>query len=1168
MIRCSSARQCLLLGIMLVVSVGLASSTMAQTDLKEWRKSRPQVKIPVVRPDRGTLSDLGPEAVERAQILSDRNHEIHQLLGGRHVSRLSQQWLAERGLGAAASLEPTLDKAELVTDILRVLIIRIGFENDRSGDLTSVTTTGDFQLEPDPSVRIDPPPHNRDFFMAHLFGLSEYYRIQSGGRLQIQGRVLPEGQNDCYKLSDIADYGPGEDGGWTVPMLETLVRDMLVAADEGTLADGDVSMADFDDDNPLTYVILVHAGADWQTDINRDSPNDIPTFFVTLGEPQALVSIDSETGEPGQISECSIIPETTTQDDFVGSIAGALYHEFGHALGLPDVYDTSTGLPAVGLWDLMDSGPNLIAAIGFPHPTIPDSFETELVAGVLPPSLSAWSRWFLGWLKLGQLTGNDQDIHLPAVQVPVSDYFSWYRGSSINGDPFDFSPAYPQAIIAGASPREFVLIENRWVPEFAADLPDETGIGFVRDDETNVLLYMGGDYDPLFGAFRNTGMYDYFMPAGGLLAWHVNQDRILERLPYNTINAGGEGLRLIEADGIQDVGVFESFVLGFYGSHRDPFPSGTSDHLLPEGAPSARAWDASWTGAELHDISAATATMTFQGRILPLAPQSPWRLPPVDGTGTPRTLDPETLTPWNLNQQPVLIAGSKNVSTSEDDDGSPWLFGWKTDGSSVANTPADGPDFSVLELGSELAGPPLVVDEPLGTEELLILALKDGTLLAMPSTITGSQWVPQWSLDVADNLKTAPALLRHVVDDRLLCPIDGTTLVTVGLNGVQVGEAIDLVVVAGENPGTIRGPLVVANAEGSQAMVTTSDAWFIIGGAVTSWGWFPESLQGDAPLSVVTLTSAADDHIVISGEGGETLVITLTAAGEAKPVTHDLGLDGQTVLASAVADLDADGSNDLILVTETSIHAFNRNLAPLTGWSVTLLDQFPLDGDTGFAGGIIVFDGDGDGINEVWATTDGGHLIAFDARGNRLPRTPFLWADRGISRAIVGDAGELGRILWLADPGGRERAGLGQTAVHGAIVGFLTPAAAGKSSNTSEWLGPAGGPRRNGPVGEPIAIAGSPGEDEQDRFIIYPNPARGDHAVFRFWAEAEGQARVTVFNIEGEIVGRVTDTVSAGAVAELNWALGNLAPGVYLCRFEVPGVAGTVTRTERLAVER
>ena len=87
---------------------------------------------------------------------------------------------------------------------------------------------------------------------------------------------------------------------------------------------------DYDDDDPNTYVIFAHAGGDLQSNLvwtpgSPDySPNDIPTFFVTLGEAQALASIDSETGESGSLRECSVIPETTTQDGFKGSIAAAL----------------------------------------------------------------------------------------------------------------------------------------------------------------------------------------------------------------------------------------------------------------------------------------------------------------------------------------------------------------------------------------------------------------------------------------------------------------------------------------------------------------------------------------------------------------------------------------------------------------------------------------------------------------------------------------------------------------------------------------------------------------------------------------------------------------------------------------------------------------------------
>lgn len=1144
--------------LLTLLALGLGGAPAAAEDLARWREGRPQTRVPVVRPAEAGPADRSPEQRERAEILSERNHRIHAMLGSRHVSRLSQELLARRGLGAGRTLA---DAAKTTgTDTLRVLIVRIGFETDRSGDLTSVTTDGDFQLTPDPSVRIDAPPHNRDFYMAHLYGLSEYYRIQSGGRLQIQGRVLPEGQDDCYKLSDIADYAPGEDGFWDVPMLERLVRDMLTAADEGTQADGDVSLADFDDDDPLTYVILVHAGADWQTDVNRDSPNDIPTFFVALGEPQALTSTDSETGLPGAISECSIIPETTSQDGWLGSIAGALYHEFGHALGLPDVYDTTTGLPAVGLWDLMDSGPNLIAAIGFLHPTIPDSVEVEQVSGVLPPSLSAWCRWYLGWLDADVLDGAETEVRLPAVQVPRSDYVQWYSGSSVAGDPYDFDTDYPQTVVAGASPREFTLLENRWVPLTAEELPDRTGIGFVSDEGTGVLLYMGGDAMRPSGVYRNTGMYDFFMPNGGLLAWHVNQDRILEGMADNTINGDGNGLRLIEADGIPDVGVFESYVLGFYGSETDPFHSGTADRLGLEGRPSTLAWDRSWTGAELWDISAPTATMTFRGAVRPLAPGSPWRLPASPDSDAPRVLDAATLTPFSLDGKPVLVAASLPLDDPAAADRAPRLFAWEPDGSSAVQSAA-GVAFA---LDAPLAGPPLVV----AGSGRLILATRDGWIHSLPPVSEMGVWTPEWSTQVGDSLAYAPLLQPGLTGDVLRCPVHPAQLVTLTLAGEVVGVATDL-----SQDEAQAAPFVPA---GNFYAVLMETWWGMVGAPPGAVGPITEHPEAQGAFGGVSLRSGDGVRTILLDRSGHGTVVDVSAAGVDAVQPWDAGTDGAGLRALAAADLDADGADDLIVVTSTSILAFGPTLAPLTGWPVHLLDQFPLEAGTGFAGGVVIFDGDGDGVNEVWATTDGGHVIAFDARGQRLERTPLLWGDRGAGVCVVGDAGELGRVLWLADPGGRgnvtlgggEATGLSRTAVDGGVVGYLTPAAAGKAAGTSEWLGPQGGPSRLGPVGEAAAVAGAPAAAEHERFVIYPNPARDDRAAFRFWAEAAGTARVTVFNLEGEVVTRLERDVPAGLVSEIVWPLGDLASGVYLCRLEAPAPDGKVMRLERLAVER
>ena len=75
------------------------------------------------------------------------------------------------------------------------------------------------------------------------------------------GRVLPDGDRDSYKLSDIADYGPGEGNFWSIESLEVFVRDMIAKADQETQADGSVDLGDYDDSNPFAYVIFAHAGA-------------------------------------------------------------------------------------------------------------------------------------------------------------------------------------------------------------------------------------------------------------------------------------------------------------------------------------------------------------------------------------------------------------------------------------------------------------------------------------------------------------------------------------------------------------------------------------------------------------------------------------------------------------------------------------------------------------------------------------------------------------------------------------------------------------------------------------------------------------------------------------------------------------------------------------------
>ncbi len=1153
---------------------------------------RATTKVPVVKMPADRLY-AGPEGAaarareqQRVDVLSSRNHRIHELLGGRHVSRLARERLAAAGLGPARRDPFADDKQAEVT--LKVLLVRIGFETDRSGDLTSITTDGDFQLQaPTDTDVIDPPPHDRDYFEAHLHGLSEYYSIQSDGRLTIDGTVLPVGDTDCYKLSDLADYAPGADANWTVEMLETLVRDIIELTDEQTALDYSVSLADYDDDDPLTYVIFVHAGADWQSDINMDSPNDIPTFFVALGEPVALTSTDHETGETGLLSECSIIPETTSQDGWLGSIAGALYHEFGHALGLPDVYDTTTGLPAVGFWDLMDTGPNLIANVGLYHPTIPDSIEVYSVAGLLPPSLSAWCRWYLGWLETGTLGGAETEVHLPAVQVRRNTYTSWYGGSALDGTPYDFNRDYPQALIGGVSPREFFLLENRWVPESSDELPDATGVGFVRDHDTGVFLYMGGDlFDPdgpgpLPAAWRNTGMYDFFLPDGGLLVWHVNQDRIDQGLAENTINGDGDGLRLLEADGIQDVGVYEAYVLGFFGTELDPFHAGTTAALPQEGRPGTRAYDYSWTGLDLRDISANDATMTFDALVSPLAASPPVQVPSAGSA--PRLLESESVTPWRLSgvepgiRTEVLVYASQPVADTEGESDPAYLFLVDQAGGALANPVPDTPEGAVRPLPAPLAGPPVVATFAGTGRDHLVYGTRDGGVGAFLDMLVAGVLVPSWGpVAVGDTLAFAPTV-ASIADGslRLLCCLTPGRLQLVDETGSLVGAVFDLSAVAATDvgrfaspPHTVRQPYGI-----DRYLVVTETHWFLVSpetesGEPLDWGTLAVKPDGQGRLRTALWEQNTESRLIVFGtEGAEYLRFQSHLPVESGAWAPQF--TGELVGEPAVADLDGDGRHDLIMLTATHLHAAAVNGAPLAGYPLELLGQFPLATDTHLDGGVVVFDATGDGRNELYVTTDGGHLLGFDATGRLLGRLPLLWGDRGRSSLLVGDTTDDGRVLWLADTGGRPAQGSGPTAAGGRVVGFLPPTA-GRASGTSEWLGPRGGRHRSGTTGIPADLGAlSTLVAERDHCFVYPNPARGDAATFRYFSPQAGEARLVIYNVEGEEVARLSHHGEGETVEEIHWSLAGLASGVYLCRLEAPAAGGgTTRRLLRLAVER
>ncbi|MGH7742929.1 MAG: hypothetical protein ACRENS_13015, partial [Candidatus Eiseniibacteriota bacterium] len=418
-------------------------------------------------------------------------------------------------------------------DTLRIAFVRIDFLTDRGGSAS--TGDGKFDLSgPDTlAIPIDPPPHNRDFWTSHLTAMGRFHTTQSYHRTIIVGDVWPRDQNGAYHFTDMADLGPWEFSQNIYGAAVDMFHGFLAAADSQSIALGDRIPWDHYD-----RVVLIHAGSDLQTDVSQDSKLDIPTFTLGVADTDVVWMHDIPApGDSFPVDRCSFIPETESQDGFLGTLNGVIAHECGHLFyGFVDVYNIESGIPVVGWWSLMDSGNQVGAIVQTPH-------SGEIFAtGLLPPSIDPFQRQFTG-----------DALHFPEVDygdtltIQNSERFPDVRRVTLSGD-------------------EYLLLEDRYLSPAAS-------VQLDQDSTTHVIL---GPKTP------DAAEYDALLPGGGMLVWHIDESvipfeysfpldtalRVNPDFGVNT-NPARLGISVIEADGLADLGDLSSPFL--FGSPYDPF---------------------------------------------------------------------------------------------------------------------------------------------------------------------------------------------------------------------------------------------------------------------------------------------------------------------------------------------------------------------------------------------------------------------------------------------------------------------------------------------------------------------------------------------------------------------------------------------------------------------
>ena len=146
--------------------------------------------------------------------------------------------------------------------------------------------------------------------------------------------------------------------------------------------DGDGNF--FEPDGVIDHLVLVHAGQ------GKSRGGGAEGVYAIWAHSSTVAGGYTIPGTNLKVSNYIVQPE----DAGVGVFA----HEYGHDLGLPDLYDTSGNADSdVDFWDLMASG----------------SHSGEIFQA-LPTHMGLWDKWVLGWADPLTFDPGDEPARRPA----------------------------------------------------------------------------------------------------------------------------------------------------------------------------------------------------------------------------------------------------------------------------------------------------------------------------------------------------------------------------------------------------------------------------------------------------------------------------------------------------------------------------------------------------------------------------------------------------------------------------------------------------------------------------------------------------------------------------------------------------------------------------------
>ncbi|MDR3609565.1 MAG: T9SS type A sorting domain-containing protein [Ignavibacteriaceae bacterium] len=441
----------------------------------------------------------------------------------------------------SGKLNPFPQKSQSVFsgDTLKILAVLVNFQEDNDAATFGNGKFGSIYTQNYGDKILDPLPHDKQYFESHLEFTKNYFSKVSKGKLNVSYTVLP----DTLTVSKIMkNYSPPNNSTDFTPLGD-------FATEVWTLADQHYTSVDF---GGYDLFIIFHAGVGRDVTLPGSLGNEKDLPSVYLGQDAFKKIYGSSypgipvSGGNFHILNSMVIPETENREVsslgqtslFQITINGLLTASIASYLGLPDLYDTKTGLSAIGRFGLMDG--QAIFSYG----------------GAFPPEPSAWEKIYLGWAQPVTISPGSFNINLTAGLAAL--------------------PADTVILKVPINSSEYFLVENRErdVNNNGAILTIKSGGQTITKTFTqDTTGFYSFAVDSLYGVVTDVDELDWSLPGyiagtsdykGGIVIWHIDDNVINTKIASDQINTDktDRGVEVVEANGVKEIGELFTTILG------------------------------------------------------------------------------------------------------------------------------------------------------------------------------------------------------------------------------------------------------------------------------------------------------------------------------------------------------------------------------------------------------------------------------------------------------------------------------------------------------------------------------------------------------------------------------------------------------------------------------